>query len=220
MFARSIWSRRSLIAVAAAGFVALTTIAAAPARATPASEAFIQDTIDKGYVILNNTSLSDEERRRQFKAFMLGLTDVRRIGTFTLGQYANAATPAQVDDFVAAFTDYLVAVYETRLIKYRGLTMKVVGSDDSRGPNDSVVNAEVINPATPNARRTRAAFRVRPDASGRPIITDMQVEGIWVAVTQRADFTSYLQQNNSSVPALTNHLRAQARMLWSTGGAG
>jgi ABC-type transporter MlaC component len=97
------------------------------------------------------------------------------------------------------------------------MTMKVIGSDDSRGPNDSVVNAEVVNPAEPNARRTRAAFRVRPDEGGRPIITDMQVEGIWVAITQRSDFTSYLQQNNGNVPTLTNHLRAQARLLWPSG---
>jgi phospholipid transport system substrate-binding protein len=197
--------------------VAATALFSAPgANATPQSEAFVQDTIEKGYAILNNKSLSDADRRQQFKAFMESLTDIRRIAVFTLGRYANSATPAQIDEFVGAFSEYMVAVYETRLSKYQGQTMRVTGSDDTRGPDDSVVNAEVVNPAAPTAYRTRTAFRVRPGASGKPIITDMQVEGIWVAITQREDFTSYLQQNGGSVPALTNHLRAQARALWGS----
>jgi phospholipid transport system substrate-binding protein len=207
-------SRRIFVLVASA--FAVAGVFAPKTQASPATEAFVQDTIDKGYVILNNTSLSDAERRQQFKTFMLALTDVRRIATFTLGQYANSATPAQIDDFVNAFTDYAVAVYETRLSQYRGQTMKVTGSDDSRGADDSVVNTEVVNPAGPaNARRTRAAFRVRPGPGGRPIITDMQVEGIWIAITQRSDFISYLQQNRGNVPMLAEHLRAQARQLWA-----
>jgi phospholipid transport system substrate-binding protein len=215
MFERPFASFRRFVGLAALAVVAAAALLAAPpAQATPASEAFVQDTINKGYVILNNKALSDAERRQQFKTFMLGLTDLRRIAIFTLGRYANTATPAQVEDFVSAFSDYAVAVYETRLSKYQGQTMKVIGSDDSRGADDSVVNAEVVNPATPTARSVRTAFRVRPGAGGKPIITDMQVEGIWVAITQREDFTSYLQQNAGSVPALATHLRAQARGLW------
>ena len=46
-----------------------------------------------------------------------------------------------------------------------------------------------------------------------PIIIDMQVEGVWVAVTQRADFTSYLQQHGGSVPDLATYLERQARQI-------
>jgi phospholipid transport system substrate-binding protein len=196
------------LAGAAAIFLTVST-----AEASPATEKFAQDVIDRGYVILNNTALSETDRRQQFKSFMLSLTDLRRIGVFTLGQYANSATPAEIDAFVNAFNEYAVAVYEWRLSKYRGTTLKVVGSRDT-APDDSVVNTIVVNPAAPNAPPIRAAFRVRNDAGGKPIITDMQVEGIWLAINQRSDFTAFLQQNGGKVPALTESLKAQTRLLW------
>src|SRR5690349_16810183 len=70
--------------VAALAMLSATQLKAAPA-ANPA-ESFVQQNIDKGYEILNSTTLSDEQRRAQFRDFMLSLTDARRIGMFTLGQ--------------------------------------------------------------------------------------------------------------------------------------
>jgi phospholipid transport system substrate-binding protein len=197
----------------AAGALTLALVFASAVKASPATERFAQEQIDKGYVILNNTALSDTDRRRQFKEFMLALTDLRRIATFTLGQYANSASPAEIDAFVDAFSGYAVAVYETRLSQYRGQTLRVTGSQD-RAADDSVVNMVVVNPRTPNATGTRAAFRIRSGPGGRLIITDMQVEGVWLAINQRADFTAFLQQNGGRLPTLTEHLRGQTRQLW------
>jgi phospholipid transport system substrate-binding protein len=186
-----------------------------PTRAAAANtaEGFVQQNIDKGYVILNNSQLSDGERRGQFRDFMLGLTDTKRIGTFTLGQYANSAPKADVDAFTNAFTDYAVAVYESRLSKYKGQSLKVTGSVE-RAADDVVVNADVINPgAASNAQPFKVAFRVRKTSDARPIITDIQVEGIWLALSQRSDFTAFLQQHNGSVTALTDDLKRQTAQL-------
>jgi phospholipid transport system substrate-binding protein len=204
--------RLSRIAAALAGALVLF-VSVHTAQASPATERFAQDVIDRGYVILNNTALPEAERRQQFKTFMLGLTDLRRIAVFTLGQYANGASKAEIDDFVDAFSNYAVAIYEWRLSKYRGQTLKVTGSRDTP-PDDSVVNTVVVNPTAPNAPPIRAAFRVRNGAAGKPVITDMQVEGIWLAINQRSDFTSFLQQNGGKVPALSESLKAQTRLLW------
>ena len=96
--------------VAALAMVSASELKAAPA-ANPA-ESFVQENIDKGYTILNSTTLSDEQRRAQFRDFMLSLTDARRIGMFTLGQYANGASKDDVEAFIKAFSEYAVAVYE------------------------------------------------------------------------------------------------------------
>jgi len=199
--------------------VALLSLAA-PARAADANsaEAFIQQNIDKGYSILNNTTLSDPDRRTQFRNFMLALTDTKRIGAFTLGQYANTASKADVDAFANAFTDYAVAVYESRLSKYKGQTLKVTGSQ-GRAADDVVVNADVINPsAASGAQPFKVAFRVRKTSDGRPIITDMQVEGIWLALSQRSDFTAFLQQHGGNVQALTEDLKRQTAQVSATNG--
>jgi phospholipid transport system substrate-binding protein len=190
--------------------------AALAAAATPA-ESFVQQNIDKGYAILN-ASLSDEQRRAQFRTFMLGLTDTRRIGMFTLGQYANGASKADLDKFTDAFIDYAVAVYESRLSKYKGQTLKVTGSSE-RAADDIVVNADVVNPNSSNGQPFKVGFRVRKTSDGRPIITDMQVEGVWLALSQRSDFTGFLQQHGGSLAALTENLHMQAQQIHADSGS-
>ncbi|MEA2824627.1 MAG: phospholipid transport system substrate-binding protein [Alphaproteobacteria bacterium] len=191
--------------------------AAFAAAATPA-ETFVQQNIDKGYAILN-ASLSDEQRRAQFRTFMLALTDTRRIGMFTLGQYANGASKADLDKFTDAFIDYAVAVYESRLSKYKGQTLKVTGSSE-RAADDVVVNADVVNPNSSNGQPFKVGFRVRKTSDGRPIITDMQVEGVWLALSQRSDFTGFLQQHGGSLAALTENLHMQAQQIHASAGEG
>jgi phospholipid transport system substrate-binding protein len=188
------------------------------AAATPA-ETFVQQNIDKGYTVLNNASLSDEQRRAQFRTFMLGLTDTRRIGLFTLGQYANGASKADLDKFNDAFLDYAVAIYESRLSKYKGQTLKVTGSSE-RAADDIVVNADVVNPNSSNGQPFKVGFRVRKTSDGRPIITDMQVEGVWLALSQRSDFTGFLQQHGGSLAALTENLHMQAQQIHADAGTG
>jgi len=202
--------------VLAAMVVAMMLLGSTHARSAPAAnpaEAFVQENVDKGYAILNSTTLSDEQRRTQFRDFMLSLTDARRIGMFTLGPYANSASKEEVEAFINAFSDYAVAIYEARLGKYKGQTVRVTGSAQ-RAADDVVVNSEVVDPAAPpNAPRLKAAFRVRKTSDGRPIVTDMQVEGIWLALSQRSDFTGFLQQHGGRVPDLTSDLQRQTQML-------
>ena len=197
-------------AILTLGFVASSPSAHA-AAANPA-ETFVQQNIDRGYVILNNASLGDTQRRAQFRDFMLSLTDTKRIGMFTLGQYANSAPKNDVDAFTNAFTDYAVAVYESRLSKYKGQTLKVTGST-SRAADDIVVNADVVDPNASNAQPIKVGFRVRKTSDGRPIVTDINVEGVWLALSQRSDFTAFLQMHGGSVAALTDNLKMQTLQL-------
>ena len=199
----------------AAIVAAITLLSASELRAAPAAnpaEAFVQENIEKGYAILNSTALSDEQRRAQFRDFMLSLTDARRIGMFTLGQFANSASKDDIEAFISAFSEYAVAVYESRLNKYKGQTLKVTGSVQ-RAADDVVVNTDVVNPGMPSAQPLKAAFRVRKTSDGRPIVTDIQVEGVWLALSQRSDFTGFLQQHGGRLPDLTTDLQRQTQQL-------
>ena len=206
----------SWYAVLLAGIVAaIAMLSASELRAAPAgnpAEAFVQENIEKGYTILNSTTLSDEQRRAQFRDFMLALTDARRIGMFTLGQFANSASKEDIEAFINAFSDYAVAVYESRLSKYKGQTLKVTGSAQ-RAADDVVVSTDVVNPGAPNGQPLKAAFRVRKTSDGRPIVTDIQVEGVWLALSQRSDFTGFLQQHGGRLPDLTSDLQRQTQLL-------
>jgi ABC-type transporter MlaC component len=63
------------------------------------------------------------------------------------------------------------------------------------------------------ASRLRLAFRVRQTSSGEHVITDLQVEGAWLALTQRADFTAYLQRHGANIAGLAMELQDRAAQL-------
>ena len=187
---------------------------AAPADAATPAETFVQNNIHVGLDILNNKSLSTDTRRTQFSTFLLGLTDMKRIADFTLGQYRRGASPADLAAFDTAFQNYAVAVYQSYFAKYAGQTMKVTGSQ-ARAADDFIVATALIDPNDHSGQAPlEVDFRVRTDA-GRPVVTDFSVEGIWLALDERDQFTSFLGQNNGNITALNGHLNDLARQFKS-----
>ena len=82
-------SRFSIVAgakalVAACVVAAATFLASAPASAASPAETYVQSNVQRGLQILNNHTIPDVQRRAQFRDFLTGLTDIRRIAVFTL----------------------------------------------------------------------------------------------------------------------------------------
>jgi phospholipid transport system substrate-binding protein len=203
------------------GFLAIALVAtllgfllsAPPARAAQTAEQFVTASVEKGSIILNDRTLKAEERQEHFRRFLLSITDPRRVAIFTLGPYARSASTAQLDAYVESFTDYLVAVYQKGLDAYRGQTIRVTDSI-LRSDNDAVVNAEIIGAET-TSPPLRIAFRVRKNEAGSFVVTDLQVAGAWLALSERADFTAYLQQHRGDIGALSEELKMRAAQIRS-----
>lgn len=175
------------------------------ASASPATEAFIQQNFDRGYTILNNTSLSDAERRDQFRALLLQLAASRRIAVFALGSYASGAAPGQIDAFVDSFTNHVVALYERGLSRYNGQALKVIGSTD-RAADDSMVQGNIVDPDQQSRQPVSVAFRVRPNETGRLTVTDIQVGGLSLATIARVEIGALMLQCNGSISELNSRL--------------
>src|ERR1700760_3772860 len=177
----------------------------APAAAASPAETFVQSNIHVGLDILNNKSLSTAARRTQFANFLLGLTDMKRIADFTLGQYRPSASPADIAAFDTAFQNYAVAVYQSYFAKYAGQTLKVTNSQ-ARTADDFIVATELIDPNDHSGQAPlEVDFRVRTDGA-KPVVTDFSVAGIWLALEERDQFTSFLGQNGGNIKALISHL--------------
>jgi phospholipid transport system substrate-binding protein len=189
--------------------LAMTLALMAPAltaSAAVSAESFISENIQKSLSILNDPGLSATQRSDQFEHLLLGITDMRRIAIFTLGQYAATAPKAEQEEFAAAFQSYSISVYRSYLSRYAGQTLKVVGSSQ-RAPDDFIVNT-VLADASGNAgqRPLEISFRVRTD-SGKPELTDFSVGGIWIALEERDQFAAFLAQNKGDIKNLIVHLQ-------------
>lgn len=206
-------ARRTVIALAAA--IGLSLFSQAAAAATPA-ETFVSDNVQRGLAILNNHSLSEAQRRSQFEHFLLGLTDMKRIARFTLGQYRRGATDDQVDAFEQAFQNYATAVYQSYFNRYAGQTLQVTGSV-SNGPGDEVVRTVMIDPNDHSGQQPlEVDFRVSTQG-GKPVVLDFSVGGIWLAIEERDQFTAFLGQNGGDLKALITHLGELAKQFRNGG---
>ena len=193
--------RRAVLAFGLA--LAAPLLAPQPAAAATPAETFVNDNIQKGLLILRDNKLTTDQRRDQFKALLIGLVDTRRVALYTLGQYRNGASPADIDAFAVAFQDYASAAYQTYFSKYTNQTLKVTGSTQ-RNPTDFVVHSQLISPGS-SQQPAGVDFRVRTD-QGKAVLVDVAYEGVWLSLAQRDQFVNFLGQNNGNIRTLISHL--------------
>lgn len=208
--------RRSTAAAAAALSVLVAPAAAiltapAPAWAQAArdasAEAFVTQEGQRALRVLNSGTLSIAAKKAQFRQFVNEAADVPKITRFVLGRYARTVTPAQYAAFTEAFREYANNVYESRLSQYRGEGFRVTGSQ-VRTPTDVVVASEVVGGAA--NRQAAVSWRVQRGTDGRWRVVDVNVQGVWLAITQQQDFVSTLNNNRGDVNVLIAQLRSRA----------
>jgi len=180
-------------------------LAGRPALAASPAEQFVADNVQKGLVILNNAQLSKDQRREQFRGFLLNLTDIRMIADYTLGQYRRTASPADLAAYEVAFKDYALSVYQSYFNKYSGQSLQVTGSY-ALAPDETVVKTVMVDAKKPSSKPLEVDFRVLSQGS-HMVVVDFSVEGVWVRELERNDFTSFLGQNNGNVALLTDSLK-------------
>jgi phospholipid transport system substrate-binding protein len=142
---------------------------------------------------------TQSQRVARFRDLLREDFDVPGIARFVLGRYWNTATEEQRAEFTKLFEDYIAVAYATRLAEYTGETFKVIGSrPDADG---AIVSSQILRPA--GAAPVKVDWRV----TGRNKISDVSVDGISMAVTQRSEFASVIQHNGGQVQGLIAMLR-------------
>lgn len=200
-------NRRHLLLGAGALSVSFAHPFVSGAWAANPAETFISGNIQAGFDILNDQGISAAQRRERFASFLIRLTDVKRVALFLLGRYAAAVPQGDLDAYVAAYQDYVLAVYQSYFARYAGQSLHVMSSRE-RAPGDFVVTTNLVGAGT---APMEVDFRVRTDGPA-PVLVDLGIAGVWLALAQRDEFLAVMAQNNGDIKALTAHLRAaQAR---------
>jgi phospholipid transport system substrate-binding protein len=193
-------------------FAALFVVLSPGARAAAPAESFVQQNIDKGYGILNDASLTAQDRSGKFRTLLQSIMDSKRVALFTLGVYARSASPAQIEDFSTTFSEFVAAVMQHDIGGNPGQTLTVTGSV-VRAPDDVIVTAKLTGPARANGAPIDMGFRIRKDENGADTVVDLQVQGVSMAMAQRSDFTAWLQQHHGNLPALTAELASRTKQF-------
>jgi phospholipid transport system substrate-binding protein len=151
--------------------------------------------------------MGSADKMRAFRGLVDQIADVPRITRFVLGKYARTATPAQRAQFDPLFRTFAQDVYESRLNEYHGEVLKVTGST-LRNPGDAIVNSFVSGGQL--TQPEHVGWRVLNDGAGWKIV-DVEVSGVWLAITQQQDFVSTIDNAHGDVGVLIAQLQNDVR---------
>jgi len=200
----------------AAMALAVSTLFSAPVFAEKSPEdakTFIQDLAQQAITTVANRNLSDKERTDNFRRLFVSSFDLPQISQFVLGRYWKNATPEQQQDFIKQFQEMQVLNWTQRFKDYNGQNLQVTSATkDDRGYTvDSQLNH-------PPAQPIPVQWKVHAGEDGKLLITDIVVEGVSMAITQRSDYSSMLQGNGGKIDALVQALHTKNDQMRASNG--
>ena len=169
---------------------------------------FIQQLGHTALMSLTEKDMPRDQREARVREILEGNFDIPAIGKFALGPYWNTATEAQRKEYMDLFEAMIVQTYTTKFENYSGQTLKVGGSV-SGGEKDFIVSSQILQKDGPPIN---LQWRVR-DEGGALRVVDVIVDGISMSVTQRADFSSTIQNGGGTVDALLTAMRAHQQKV-------
>ena len=190
-------------------FILMAGVLAAhpPAAAAADPTALISNLGSQALAVLGKGT-NEPQRVARFRELLREDFDVPGIARFVLGRYWNTATEEQRAEFVKLFENYVAAAYATRLAEYAGEQFKVTGSRPDGG--GAIVSSQILRPA--GSAPIKVDWRLT-GRNGNYKISDVSVDGISMAVTQRSEFASVIQHSGGQLQGLIAMLREK------TGGA-
>ncbi|PHQ69319.1 MAG: toluene tolerance protein [Sneathiella sp.] len=196
-----------IVAVTAIAVIQAPVIAAESKEA--GAKALIESLGSQAVKILSDKSLSEEQKEQKFDQFLDADFDMPRIARFVLGRSWRGATKAQKTEFRAVFRNYMVSSYAQKIGTYSGENIKII---DSKSINDkeSLVYTLIERPQGPPIKLD---WRVRTN-DGKQKIVDVIIEGVSMALTQRSEFASVVN-NRGGVDGLISELKEKAKMASS-----
>ena len=197
-------TRRRLVGLLAAGVAVLASGASSALAADSASSGFVRQLSEKLIAVINGSG-SLAEKRQQILPLIDQNVDVDGIGRFCLGRYWRMATPEQQQRFLQLFHRVLLNAITGKLGEYQGVRFDI-GASAPRGPGQTMVSTTIYRPGQP---QTNVQW-VIADVAGTPRVIDVIGEGVSLSITQRGDYSSYLQRNGNNIGVLLSAMQRQA----------
>ena len=189
--------------------LACTTIPAAVLAAEPVRE-FIETLGEKALGMLAVDGITRDERERRFRRILHEYFDTNRVTRFALGKYARRISEDEMARFAALFEDLAVLSYAHMFATYSGQEFRVLRVTGAPGDRYRMVATEI---RTPNgAAPIRLDWQVLTRGDSHAVV-DIRVEGISMAIAQRDEFTSFLNNNNGDIEVFLTALGERVAAL-------
>ena len=167
---------------------------------------YVINTTEMAINTLTDNSISQQEKERRFGELFDKNFDVPSISKFVLGKYWKTATIKQKKEFIKSFRNYIVKTYSSRFNEYSGEKLTLINSENESNPKLFIVHTALNRP---DAEAIKVDWRIGKKKD-RFVILDIIIEGISLAITQRSEFVSVIEQNNGDVESLISLLKEKS----------
>ena len=145
---------------------------------------------------VSNVNLSENQRTLNFRNLYLTAFDNYYISRFVLGRYWKRLDSNMRKQFIESFNNYIVATYAPKFKGWEG-TFKAV--DSLIENNYYNVKMNVLNKDGPTLNLIRKIYL---DKNKNFKILDVNIDGVSMLITQRAEFMSVIKNNPKGVIGL------------------
>lgn len=201
--------RRALF-LALAGLWLAVSVGAGPARAEGSAAKFVRLLGETAVRELAPNDITEQQRETRFRELLHEKFDVPRITRFALGRYARRATKEELKKFAALYEDLAVLTYAHMFATYAGQGFTVKKELGAPGDKYLMVVSEVSKPDGSLGARLDWQVLVRKSNFA---VVDIRVEGVSMAITQRDDFTAFLDKNGGDMPTFLAELAGRVKKL-------
>ena len=181
---------------------------------------FSDDNISKSKVFLeklgreviekvSNVDITDTQREVNFRKLYLASFDDDYISRFVLGRYWKTLDKSVQKQFVNSFNNYIVATYAPKFKGWEG-TFKAVDSQIEN--NYYNVKMNVINKEGP---KMQMMWKLYVNKNNKFKILDVNLEGVSMLVTQRAEFLSVIKNHPQGVNGLIDAMNKKTQAVGS-----
>ena len=150
---------------------------------------------------VSNVNLSENERLVNFRNLYLDSFDNYYISRFVLGQYWKRLDSNMRKQFVKSFNDYIVTTYAP---KFKGWEGTFKATDSLLENNYYNVKMNVLNKDGPTLK---FMWKIYLDKNKNFKILDVNIDGVSMLVTQRAEFMSVIKNNPKGVIGLIEAMK-------------
>ena len=150
---------------------------------------------------VSDEKLSDSQRRTNFRYLYLNAFDNFYISRFVLGRYWKRIDKSVKEEFVKTFNDYIVSTYAP---KFKGWQGEFKAVDALIEKNFYNVKMDVINK---NGPVLKLIWKIYLDKNKNFKILDVNIDGVSMLVTQRAEFMSVIKNNPDGVVGLIKAMK-------------
>ena len=160
---------------------------------------FIGELVNDAIKTLSDKNISKIDKNKKIEIIALENIDINALSMYTLGDKRKTLDKENLEKYKNLFEKYFLKSLTSRLSDYSQQKFEVI-SADQKSESYTIVSSKIISSSS--QPEIKIDWRVYTKDPAKPLIRDLVVEGLSLAKTQKAEFTSILSSNNYDINIL------------------